>query len=351
MYIAELSSDKLRGVFVSLVQCMLTLGILLIYGLGAIDNFPYYYISLVAVGLVAVFEVLMVWLPETPRWLMSRGYEEDSESVLLWLRGKTIGIQRELDNIKKSLKENEKKTNILKEFKKKAVYFPFIIIIFTFVFQQAGGINAIAPFAATVFSDAGVKQPRVVSIYAAGATGVIGFMVTFFTIDLIGRTALLVLSGAGTFLGTTMLGIHFFITRPSLCTSTLNSTTLDVVEPCNSHFQSLAILSVVLFIFAFDVGLGTVPWVLLPELLPLSVRGVASGYVMFTNWTLAAIVSGSYLTYSNLVQPWFTMWTFSFINLVGVVFIFVFIPETKGKSLEEIERKFRGRTKTVKTVL
>ena len=68
-----------------------------------------------------------------------------------------------------------------------------------------------------MFSDAGVKQPRVVSIYAAGATGVIGFMVTFSTIDLIGRTALLVFSGTGMFLGTTLLGIHFYITRPSLC--------------------------------------------------------------------------------------------------------------------------------------
>ena len=113
----------------SLVQCMLTLGILLIYGLGAISDFPYYYISLVAVGLVAVFEVLMVWLPETQRWLLSRGYGEDSESVLLGLRGKKIGIQRELDNIKKLLQENKEKINVLKEFKKKAVFHPFIIII------------------------------------------------------------------------------------------------------------------------------------------------------------------------------------------------------------------------------
>ena len=127
-----------------------------------------------------------------------------------------------------------------------------------------------------------------------------------------------------------------------MCTNNLNSTILDVVEPCNSHFQLLAIFSL-LFIFAFNVGLGSVPRVLLPELLPLSVRGVASGYVMFTNWSVAAIVSGSYLPYSNLVRPWFTMWTFSLINLVGVLFILVFIPETKGKSLEEIERKFRGR--------
>ena len=79
---------------------------------------------------------------------------------------------------------------------------------------------------------------------------------------------------------------------------------------------------------------------MLSELLPLSVRGVASGMAMFLTSATAALVSGVYLQYFQLVEPWFAMWTFSLINLSAAVFVFVFIPETKGKSLKEVEKWF-----------
>ena len=119
VYIAEISSVKLRGIFGILTQIVLTSGIVVNYAMGAIDDFPYYYISLVAVGIVALFEVLMIWLPETPRWLLSRGYGEDAEKVLLWLRGKKIGFQQEVDEMKKAIiTTTAKKTKVRKEFLK-----------------------------------------------------------------------------------------------------------------------------------------------------------------------------------------------------------------------------------------
>ena len=119
VYIAEICSVKLRGLFGTLTQILVTLGFIMSFAVGAIDDFPYYYVSLVAVGIVALFEVLMIWLPETPRWLLSRGYGEDAEKVLLWLRGKKIGIQRELDDMKKAIAESKANTaNVWREFLK-----------------------------------------------------------------------------------------------------------------------------------------------------------------------------------------------------------------------------------------
>ena len=353
MYIAEISSTKIRGIFGTLTQAMLTSGILINYVMGAIDDFPYYYISLVAVGLVAVFEVLMVWLPETPRWLLSRGYGEDSESVLLWFRGKKIGIERELEEMKTSLQANKDKKIVWKQFLKRSVLVPFIYIILIFFFQQAGGINAVASYASAIFTDAGVSNPRVTPIYAVGCSSLVGNIASFVTVDLVGRTTLLIFSGIGTFLGTTMLGIHFYITRPSLCDGSFNSTLFESAnEPCNTAFGPLAIVSLIIFRFSFAIGWGPIPWVLLSELLPLSVRGVASGFAMSTYWSMAALVTGLYLDYAQLVQPWFAMWTFSLCNLASALFVLIFIPETKGKSLEEMERMFdRVPSEVIETTL
>ena len=135
VYIAEISSVKLRGIFGTLTQIMLTSGIVVNYAMGAIDGFPYYYISLVAVGIVALFEVLMIWLPETPRWLLSRGYREDAKKVLLWLRGKKIGIHQERDEMKKAIiTTTAKRTKVRKEFLKRNVFVPFIYVLtFSFI--------------------------------------------------------------------------------------------------------------------------------------------------------------------------------------------------------------------------
>ena len=335
---------KLRGIFGSLNEIMLTCGIIFNYGVGSIENFPYHYVALVAVGIVALFEVLVFWLPETPRSLLSRGYGEEAENVLRWLRGSKYNIKTELDEIKETIAVRKKKGEpVWRQFLKRSVLVPFIYVLIIVFFTQAGGISAAASYAATIFSDAGISNPRVTAIYAVGIASLIGNFVSFFTVDLLGRKVLLILSGIGMFIGATMLGAHFYITRPSLC-DTFNSTVIDPVEyvpePCNTHFGTLAILSLVLFRFSYSIGWGPIPWLLLSELLPLSVRGVASGFAMFLTSGTAAVVSGFYLEYSRLVQPWFAMWTFSLINLAAALFVLIFIPETKGKSLEEMERRF-----------
>ena len=341
---------------------MLTSGIVFSYVLGAISGFRYYYISLVAVGLVALFEVLMIWLPETPRWLLARGQVEQAESVLLWLRGKKINIKEELEEIKHVVvaKRNRKK-NLLQELLRWGVLIPFVYVLITLIFLQTSGIGVVTAFAASIFSDAGVANPRVTSIYGVGIVTLVGNISTFFVIDLVGRTTLLILSGTGMFVGCSILGIHFFITRPSLCsTSDVNDSTslmLDamndrtVSEPCNAHFAPLAIASLVLYRFSFAIGLGPVPWILLSEMLPLSVRGFASGLVTTVMWLTAGAVTGLYLEYTALVEQWFAMWTFALSNILAVLFVIFFIPETKGKSLEELERRFTKHSDLVETVL
>ncbi|CAI8008988.1 Sugar transport protein MST3, partial [Geodia barretti] len=103
VYIAEISPVKLRGVFTSLNEIMLTIGIILNFGVGSIEDFPYFHVSLVAVGILALFEATMVWLPDTPRSLLSRGLGDGAERALRLLRGSKYNIDGELTEIRVSI--------------------------------------------------------------------------------------------------------------------------------------------------------------------------------------------------------------------------------------------------------
>ena len=327
---------------------MLTIGIILNFGVGSIEDFPYFHVSLVPVGILALFEATMVWLPDTPRSLLSRGLGDGAERALRLLRGSKYNIDGELTEIRVSILSRGKKgekNSVWREFKKIDVLVPFVYVLVVLFFAQGGGISAAASYATPIFSDAGVDNPRVTAIYAVGVASLLGNIASFFTVDLLGRKILLIASGVGMVIGSILLGTHFYITRSSACPTALNSTLNamgHIEEPCNAHFAPLAIVSLVLFRFFYSIGWGPIPWLLLSELLPLSVRGLASGMAIFITSATAALVSGVYLQYSQLVQPWFAMWTFSVINLAAAVFVFVFIPETMGKSLEEVEKWFEN---------
>ena len=336
----------------------LTVGVLFNYILGAIEDFRYYHISLVAVGIVAVFEVLMFWLPETPRWLISRGYVEEAEKVLLWLRGKKIGVEKEMDGMKKSL--SVKKRNIWKLFLRRTVLIPLTYVLILFFVQQMGGVNGVTPFAATIFKNAGLSSPRQTATYAVGVSGVVGLSFSVILVDFVGRKFPLVISLIGQFLAISMLGIHAYITRPSLCESSpaANSSLIDPsesdasdTEVCNPQFQYMALVSIIFFAVSFTSGANSVPYVVLSELLPLSVRGKASGMASALTWGCAAFFTGLFFQVQHLITPWITLWCVGTLNIVGVVFVVVFIPETKGKKFEELENMFVKKPDVVETVI
>ena len=333
-------------------ECAVMIGITITYALGSIDGFFYYYISLVAVGIVAMFEVFMFWLPETPRSLMSRGYVKEAEKIIKWLRGPNSKTStEELKEIKQhiiSIRQAQTREDVWKHLVRKSVLVPSMYLLVIFMVKQLCGINAVIAYAGEIFVDAGVPNPSVTSIYTVGASSVIGILVAFLTTDHIGRKSLLIISGILLFIGATLLGIHFYITRPSLCgnyltmSSPYDDSTDEPLINCNAHFTPLLIVSVIVYTFGFSMGWGPIPWILVSELLPLSVRGKATGLCMIVSYLSSTIVVGFYLQYVELVTLWFAMWTFSIVSVAGSVFVLIFIPETKGKSLEAVEREFQG---------
>ena len=353
MYAAEVSSSKFRGIFGSFTQLFLSIGLVLIYLLGSFPGFQYFHASLVLIGIIAVFEIGGLFICDTPRWLLAHGHRREAISALKRLRGKHFDIGHELSTMELDLSRSPhlKMSKILTHFSKRDVVIPLVIMLFIMFFQQIGGLNASTAYSGLIFKEAGVENYRATATYAVGGTEVVFTIISLFIVDFFGRKSLLIVSGIGMLLGTVLLGTHFFITRPSLCTSSPgnNSTLSEMIlhsgsssdELCNAHLAPLAIVSLILFNAAFSIGWGPVPWVLLGELIPLRVRGVGSGIATLVNWSTAAIVTGFYLDYAEKVKPWFAWWTFSLLNLLAVLFVVFFVSETKGKSLEEINDRYK----------
>ena len=321
-------------------------GILLSYIVGSIPGFPYYYSSLVAAGIITVFLLMMVWMKETPRWLLSKGLHTEFHHTLSWLRGPNVDVDDEVHALQSS-----KKTSIWtawKEFSKRNVAVPVLIVIVMVVFIQISGRSVFFSYAARMFKEAGVANPRITALYSVGVVELLATFIAIFTIDIFGRKSLLLVSGVGMTVGTTLLGVHFYLTRHSLCTSSAhNSAILDLAEtkdsdtPCNTQYGPLAVTSIIIFSVTSSVGWGSVPWVLYSELTPLQVRGLAGGIVCLVNSGMSALVVGVYLDYAAAVELWFAWWSFAIINALGIVFVAVFIRETKGKTLEDIENYYK----------
>ena len=295
--------------------------------------------------------LLILPAPETPRWLLVRGQRARAIVALKSIRGEASDITVELCEIENDIAKtcDHSFTRTLKMLFSRATLAPLSIIACAFFFQQFSGILAATTYSSSIFKSAGVKNYRLTSTYASGAMQLLVTVIAVFFVDTCGRKLLLIASGLGGFIGTLMMGVHFFITRPSLCNQ--NSTgfellSSDVPGPdidCNSQYAPLAIVSLMLFFSAFTIGWGPVPRILLGELLPLRVRGVASGAALCLDWSSAVLVSGTYLNFTKLLTPWVVWWGYAVINLASVAFVIIFVFETKGKSLEQIEERFRRR--------
>lgn len=335
-----MSSSKQKGIFGNCNQLFITVGILLTYFLGInFGGYKFHYsdVALVAAGIVALFEILMLTTYETPRWLFSKNSDYDGIRVLKILRGKQFQISKEISSIKTALRHTYSKKEQLLEFKNRAVYHPFILVVMLMFFQQFSGINAAIFYASQIFSDAGYSDDKanLVTFGAVGCVQVIATLVSVVLVDYLGRRILLITSSIGMVFSSFLLGVYFLVFDEK-CHMSLQSLN------CPRHIEYLAIVSVIIYIVSFSLGWGPIPWSSMSELMPCHVRTLGGSIATLTNWGFATIIIFAFPVYRDLVSPKFTWWTFGIIMGISVVFVALFIPEAKGRSLEEIQEHFEN---------
>ena len=321
MYIAEVSPAHVRGRMVSVNQLTIVIGIALAYYVNyfllATGDIAWRWMLVAeAVPAILFFGALFV-VPESPRWLVARNREAEAKQVLLKVAGVDFS-NFEIAEIKDSLKGNEKQGSLKDVFKKKYRFILFIGV-FLAVFQQWSGINVIFFYAPDIFAKArlGVDD-SLFQTTLVGLTNVIFTILAMRVIDKTGRRKLMLIGAAGMAVCYLLIGLLF--------------------QTGLSESRMLLLLLIVTPAF-FAFGLGPTVWVVLSEIFPNKIRGAAMSVSTFALWVACYLLT---LTFPVFVE-WFsaakTFWIYATICIIGFAVILKYLPETKGISLEQLEKK------------
>ncbi|KAG4140252.1 hypothetical protein ERO13_D06G006651v2 [Gossypium hirsutum] len=341
VYIAEIAPQNLRGSLGSVNQLSVTLGIMLAYLLGLFVEWR----ILAVLGILPCTILIpgLFFIPESPRWLAKMGMTEDFETSLQVLRGFDADISIEVNEIKgvkrnltsttrasmRSVASTTRRTTIrFADLKERRYWFPLMVGIGLLMLQQLSGINGVLFYSSTIFEAAGVKSSNAAT-FGVGAIQVIATAVTTWLVDKAGRRVLLIVSSFGMTLSLLVVAVSFFLK--------------DVVSSDSSVYSIMGILSVVgvvAMVVTFSLGMGAIPWVIMSEILPINIKGLAGSIATLSNWFFAWVVTMT----ANLLLDWSSGGTFTIYMVVSaftIVFVTLWVPETKGRTLEEIQWSFR----------
>ncbi|XP_041098557.1 solute carrier family 2, facilitated glucose transporter member 8 isoform X3 [Polyodon spathula] len=233
----------------------------------------------------------------------------------------------------------------LQDLQKPAIYKPFIIGVLMMFLQQMTGINAIMFYAQTIFEEANFKNSIVATAIVA-AVQVVFTAVAALIMDRAGRKVLLIVSGVTMAISTGVFGVYFKLIAADPGNSSIHGLHLFATQspggPIEGALVWLALGSMGMFIAGFALGWGPIPWLVMSEIFPAKARGFASGACVLTNWGSAFIITKEFHDLLNLLTNSGTFWLFSGFCVLSVLFTAFFVPETKGRSLEQIEERFRG---------
>lgn len=335
MYIAEVAPAHLRGRFVSLNQMTIVIGILAAQVInlliadkvpkGATDAFIQaswngqigwrWMFYACAVPAVAFF-LLTFLVPESPRWLVKAGKSEKAFPTLKKIGGENYA-RKEMANIQATLDDVTEKVDFKTLFK--PAYGAVLLIgLFLAVFQQWCGINTVFNYAEEIFTAAGYGvSDTLFNIVITGSVNLIFTLVAMFTVDKWGRKKLMVLGAIGLAIDYILLGSAFYF-----------------------GLKGIAVLALVVTAIAiYAMSLAPIVWVILSEIFPNRIRGAAMALATFALWVACFILTYTFPLLNKSLGAAGTFWVYSGICLLGFIFILIKLPETKGKSLEEIEKE------------
>ncbi len=330
MYISEQSPKYLRGGMTALNQLMITFGIMIAYlsdygfsGFGA-DNWRWMFAIEAVPG--AGLAVAMMFVPHTPRWLVQRGRLDAAKQVLRRTRP-AADVDAEVGDIQQVARA-EHGTTVWQILTNRRLR-PFLVIgVVLAALQQAVGINAVIYFGAQDLKFMGFTTGT--AVYEAITIGIVNWvfaLVAVLLLDWVGRKPLLIASAVGMVISLTGEGVFWF----------------QGTAYVHSH-AILGLVGTLAFLAAFELGIGPVMWLIIAEIYPLRVRSKAMALATMVNWTFNFLVSYFYL---QMLSPSVfgqagTMWFFAVFALITVVFTLWKVPETKNRSLEEIENEISG---------
>lgn len=330
LYTSEIAETPIRGALGSYFQLLLTVGILLAYFIAYFTSvIPY---TIICAIFPLIFGFAFFFQPETPVYNLKKGNETAAREALRKLRGDYYDIESEIKEIKHLLAETERtKVSFIESFKTIQAKKASMIVFGLMFFQQLSGINAVIFYTSEIFDSAGSSlQPQIATIII-GVLQVIATFVSSLIIDKFGRRILLLGSDIFMVISGAILGLFFSLKEREL----IDKETVETLG-------FIPILALSVFIIVFSLGYGPIPWMIASEISPTETKSALSSAAGTFNWFLAFIVTKFYGDIKTATGGDVTFYIFSVISVLGTLFVIIFVPETKGKSLEQIQKELSG---------
>ncbi|KAL3505302.1 hypothetical protein ACH5RR_035143 [Cinchona calisaya] len=290
VYIAEIAPQNMRGGLGSVNQLSVTIGIMLAYLLGHFFNWR----VLAVLGILPCLALIpgLFFIPESPQWLAKMGMTDDFEVSLQVLRSFDTDISLEVNEIKRSVASTGRRTAIrFGDLKQKRYWFPLMVGIGLLVLQQLSGINGVLFYTTSIFESAGISSSSIAT-FAVGAIQVVATAVTTWLVDKTGHRLLLI---------SPTVAVSFFIKDFVSDNSSIRSI-----------FSIFSVVGVVLLIISFSLGIGPIPWIIMSEILPVKIKGLAGSVATLANW----FVSWAIAMTAPLLLSWSSEGTFTFYMIV-----------------------------------
>nr|XP_034837435.1 facilitated trehalose transporter Tret1-like [Maniola hyperantus] len=319
VYIGEIASPSIRGILLSIIGAMFTIGSILAFSTG--PYISYHGTTYIGLALSILQLLSLLWIPESPIFYALKGQHEELVKVL-----KDLGRSQDAEKLLKMGKEITE-TNTKKEWmdlfvvksNRKALFIVMIINIL----QHGSGVMAMIFFSAAIFEMAGSSIPSNIAMVIVGCCQLMGSTVTPFFIESTGRKNILAISSAICSLSMFTLGLYFY----------LDLMGIAIVN----NIKWLPLVVLIVFYIGYDSGLGIIPNAIIGEVFTSNVRSKGSTVTMTISWMFGFMVTTAFGALLATVGGHVAFWFFSCTCACAVLFTIFFIPETKGKSLMEIQ--------------
>ncbi|XP_012234489.1 solute carrier family 2, facilitated glucose transporter member 8 [Linepithema humile] len=331
MYCGEIAETSIRGALGSFLQLFITIGLLYAYAIGPFVTYTVFWI--VCAILPIIFFACFIMMPESPYFLLIKGRKNEAITSLAKLRSKSeLAVQKEADEIQEQIDELFKEEVKFSDlFTVKANFKALLFTCALASFQQFTGINVVLFYMQNIFIAAESSVPTEQAPIIIGAVQMLASGATPIVVDWLGRRVLLVFSGIGTTLSLCALGLYFYLKDVQHAD--------DVV----AQISWLPVVALVIFIATYSVGWGPLPWAVMGEMFSSNVKAKASGITVSICWFLAFLITKFSSNMDEAIGQYATFWMFAGFCVLSIIFTVLILPETKGKSLQQIQAELNGK--------
>lgn len=326
IYLAEILEPEVRGMFGLFPTVFGNGGILICFIIGG--YFPWRVLVYIGVGWSIPFLLITYFfLPETPNWLISKSKDAQARDVLIKIRA-TEHVEEELIKLKENaMQSDDEKKLTFKELLKPEYRNAIKISLSLMFFQQLSGINAVIYYTTTIFKLANSSIDEKHCTIVIGVVNLIATVLATLIIDRLGRKKLLYISSASMIVTIGTLSLYFYH--------------MDHLD--NSTYGWIPLASLVLYVLGFSFGFGPIPWLMMGEILPAKVKAKAASLSTAFNFLCTFFVTKTFPLFLQFCPIWLPFSMYCIVCVIAVFFVRYYVPETSGRSLEDIEKELSAK--------